>query len=239
MHAGSFHIRPSEPTHKNGLHFAHHLNHAFRGQIWLLLSPRATKTLAEAFTRPGHDLSYEHTLIAEHQGTIVGMASGYTADQHRRASDGPLKEAAGLSIVWIAVMSLLAWPLLRFLQTCEDGDFYVQFLAVDDAHRRKGIGSRLLRALEDKAIESASTRLALDVESHNAGARRLYERHGFAVSDQWPRSRLFRPTLLRMVKPLGPTTQTKTRIDTGPVDRPAGRPSTLASPAGRPDAETE
>jgi len=202
MDAESIRVRSAKPTVEDGLRFAHFAEMASKGQYRLLLGRRATEILATAFSKPNHDLSYEHTVFAECDGEVLGMTSGYTARQHRRASDKPLKQVAEHSALRMAVTFFVASPVLRFLHTYADGDFYVQFLAVDERHREKGIGSRLLRALEDRARDSASTRLVIDVVNRNVVARRLYRHYGFTPIDRWPRTRLVRPTLLRMVKPL-------------------------------------
>ena len=193
-------IRPAEPTYEDGLRFAHYLDVVSRGRFRILFGRRTTEILATAFDKPNHDLSHEHTVFAELDGDVVGMGSGYTASEHRRASDEPLMRAAGRSAFRIAFMFFLVSPVLRFFHTYADGDFYVLFLAVDEGHRGKGIGSGLLRALEDRARDGASTRLAIDVANRNAVARRLYEHYGFATIDRWPRTRLLRPNILRMVK---------------------------------------
>jgi ribosomal protein S18 acetylase RimI-like enzyme len=62
------------------------------------------------------------------------------------------------------------------------GSFYVRA-----AHRGQGVGDALMRA----ALEEAANRveqIALTVTASNAGAIRLYERHGFATIGKKPRS---------------------------------------------------
>ncbi len=57
----------------------------------------------------------------------------------------------------------------------------VNGLAVDPARQGEGIGARLLDAAIARARGRGKRRLVLRVLSTNTGARRLYERHGFAV----------------------------------------------------------
>lgn len=56
---------------------------------------------------------------------------------------------------------------------------HVTTFAVLPEHRRSGIGSRLLLALMDLAVELAASVATLEVRISNAEARHLYERFGF------------------------------------------------------------
>ncbi len=195
-------VRAANPTRSEGLIFARFVDMAAEGQFRLLLGRRVTEILSSAFLVPDHDLSYEHAMFAEIDGTVVGMASGYTEAEHRRSSDQPLKQASGRFALRLRVMLILASPILRFLHTYEEGDFYIQFLAVDKPHRGQGIGSALIHEMENRAHTSQSTHLAIDVAARNTVARRLYEHLGFAVIAQWPNLPRIRPNALRLTKPL-------------------------------------
>jgi ribosomal-protein-alanine N-acetyltransferase len=56
---------------------------------------------------------------------------------------------------------------------------HVTTFAVSPEHRRSGIGSRLLLALVDLAVELGANVATLEVRISNLDARRLYERFGF------------------------------------------------------------
>ena len=56
---------------------------------------------------------------------------------------------------------------------------HVTTFAVVPEHRGAGIGSRLLLALMDLAVELAASVVTLEVRISNTDARRLYERFGF------------------------------------------------------------
>ena len=200
-------IRPAEPTYDEGLRFAHYVGLASEGAFRYLLGRRVNEILAKAFVTPGHDMCYEHVLFAEADGQIVGMGSGYTSKQHSASRDDALKRAAGGSSLRMAIMFTLAAPIFRFMHTLAAGDFYVEFLAVDEGHRGKGIGSRLLSALEDRAQATGSTQFAIDVAGRNKIAQKVYERYGFETIDRWPRTRLVRPNILRMSKSVSTASQ--------------------------------
>ena len=81
---------------------------------------------------------------------------------------------------------------LQELENLALGSWYINVLACYPAARGQGIGSRLLRLAEEIAMSEGLGRLSVIVASDNAGARRLYDRHGFeevarkaCVKDSW------------------------------------------------------
>jgi ribosomal-protein-alanine acetyltransferase len=64
---------------------------------------------------------------------------------------------------------------------------HVTTFAVLPEHRHSGIGSRLLLALMDLAVELAASVATLEVRISNMDARRLYERFGFRPVGVRPR----------------------------------------------------
>jgi len=194
-------LREARPTLDEGRVFARYLDTAAEGFFRYLLGRCSSEIIAEVFKGPDNDYSYQNVVFAEHDNVIVGMASGYTAEQHRGFTDS-LKEAAGKSTLRMSIVSALFAPLLRFLSTYTEGDFYLQAIAVDESVRGRGVGTLLLDAIEDRAHASGSARLALDVSAKNGGARRLYERREMRVESGWPKLPLIPPVDLRMVKSL-------------------------------------
>lgn len=193
MSRGSILLRGAEPTIEEGLVFARYFDTAADGFMRFLLGRRAYPILAEAYVRPDNEYSFRHVVFAEDGGSIVGMAAGWTAEQRREFSDRPLQRTARL-----AVMRILLAPLFRILRTIPDGSFYLLALAVDDGMRGRGVGSSLIDHIEQRARQSGSSRLCLDVSAKNDGAQRLYERRGMVAESRWPKSRLVPPLLLRL-----------------------------------------
>jgi len=198
-------LRPAQATFAEGLVFARYLDEAAEGFFRFVLGRRAPDIIATAYTQPDHDLSYQHVTFAERDNLIVGMVSGYTAAQHHRSSLGPLRQAAGRSVLRMRIVTLLCAPVLRILDTIADDGFYVQAIAVDKEFRGQGLGSVLFDAIEARARATGSLHLALDVSAKNETARRFYDRRGLTIASQWPR-RLPLPglRLLRLTKPLCP-----------------------------------
>ena len=195
-------LRAAEPTFDEGLVFARYLDEAAEGFMEFMLGRRAPQIIAEAYTWPENEYSFQNAVFAEHDQSLVGMAAGFSAEEHHRFSDRPLKRAAGFPALRLRAMRLLCAPLLRILTTIPDGSFYLLAMAVDEEMRGQGVGSRLLDSVEARAHLCGSGQLCLDVSVKNESARRLYERRGFSVAARWPRPRLVPPLFVRMTRSL-------------------------------------
>jgi ribosomal protein S18 acetylase RimI-like enzyme len=128
----------------------------------------------ERAARPEANFSYRNAVLAQRAGQTVGMMLGY-----RLEAPTP-DETAGLGD--------LPEPLRPFaeLEARVPGSFYVNALAVFDAYRDSGIGTRLLQAAAGRATALGCPRLSLMVFSQNIGAVRLYERNGYRAIDARP-----------------------------------------------------
>jgi ribosomal protein S18 acetylase RimI-like enzyme len=83
------------------------------------------------------------------------------------------------------------------------GEFYPEFLIVDEALRGQGIGGVLMDAMEAKARQAAVDRLTLDVAAKNTAGQRFYERRGMMTRvPDWPKGRFGRRFVPRMTKGL-------------------------------------
>ena len=85
-----------------------------------------------------------------------------------------------------------ALPTVSYLVAAVDGvvvghavasaagdDAELQRIAVDPAHRRRGLAGELLAAVESRAAADGATRLLLEVREDNATAAAFYESRGF------------------------------------------------------------
>jgi len=195
-------LRSAEPTVGEGRVFARLLDEAQEGWFRAALGQAAGDLVAEAYLRPNNELSYTHVTFAEHDGRIVGMAAGYSAESHRSFANVLLENTTGWLRLRLRVVVRISRRVLRFIDTIPGGDFYVRALAVDTERRGEGIGTLLLVSLERSAQAAGSRRLALDVAAKNRQARRLYERVGMSPeteSRRWfglPNTNLIRMTKL-------------------------------------------
>jgi ribosomal protein S18 acetylase RimI-like enzyme len=187
MDKHSITLRAATPTFDDGLAFARYLDEAADGFFRFMLGRRVGHIIAIAFTQPDHDLSYQNVTFAVRDKVIVGMISGYTAEQHRRSSRQPLKRAAGRWNLRMRIVLVLCVPLMRIIDSIADGDFYLQAIAVDKEFHGEGVGSILMDYFEERARAIGATRISLDVSAKNEEARHFYERRGMIIESQWPK----------------------------------------------------
>jgi ribosomal protein S18 acetylase RimI-like enzyme len=201
MNLDSLLLRPAEPNLEEGLAYGHYLDDLAPGFRYTL-GRHAAETIAEAYLRPGHDLSYEHVTFAELDGLIVGAAAGYTTEQHRHSVGGGLAQAIHARSRPRHLRSAAIAKWLRYFGPESDAEFYVWLLAVSEEYRGHGVGSLLMDHLEERAREAGSSHFSLDADAKNHRARSFYERRGMSVASGWPRLPLVPWMVVRMSKAL-------------------------------------
>lgn len=60
---------------------------------------------------------------------------------------------------------------------------WVNYLAVEPAHRRQGLGRRMMQAVEDKLLSMGCPKLNLQVRTDNPSALKFYEHIGYKTDD--------------------------------------------------------
>lgn len=101
---------------------------------------------------------------------------------------GPVAGLTGYRIDVAAALGDLP-PLFRPLQELENLavlSWYVNVLAALPEARGRGLGTRLLGIADDIARHEGLGRLSIIVADENEGARRLYERQGYAEAARRP-----------------------------------------------------
>ena len=128
---------------------------------------------------------------AVHQQAVVALV-----DQYAQEAPGgrPLSTSAREALP----VELLAHPAAVVFLACNDDAVVgvavcfrlfstfagrpllnIHDIAVDRAHRGRGIGTRLLQAVEESARDSGCCKVTLEVRQDNPSAERLYRRFGF------------------------------------------------------------
>lgn len=93
--------------------------------------------------------------LRQHPTTLVMLAREYDS-------------YIGTAICFIGFSTFYARPLIN-----------IHDLTVLDEHRGKGVGRRLMRAVESEALAMGCCKVTLEVREDNEGARRLYNSEGF------------------------------------------------------------
>jgi ribosomal protein S18 acetylase RimI-like enzyme len=115
--------------------------------------------------------SYRNAVIVEDAGQRAGCLIGY------EISDRPEPIAGDLPEMFVP---------LQELENLAPGTWYVNVLAVLPAYRGRGLGAQLL-GLADRIARSLGKRgMSVIVSDANTGARRLYERCGYAARASRP-----------------------------------------------------
>jgi ribosomal protein S18 acetylase RimI-like enzyme len=83
--------------------------------------------------------------------------------------------AAGIAVCFLGFSTFAARPLVN-----------IHDLAVLPAHRGRGVGRSLLRAVEQKARALGCCKLTLEVQENNDRARKLYASEGFGQAVYQP-----------------------------------------------------
>jgi ribosomal protein S18 acetylase RimI-like enzyme len=118
--------------------------------------------------------SYRNAHVIEADGQVAGMLLGYRLPEPYEVGD-------------LSDLPEVVRPLVE-LEAQAPGSWYVNAVAVFDAFRGQGYGTRLMDLAERLARDSGAGELSLIVAEHNDGARRLYERLGYEVLARRPGS---------------------------------------------------
>jgi ribosomal protein S18 acetylase RimI-like enzyme len=137
--------------------------------------------LSALFRESGHFLSHQYSILAEAEGTIVGIAQEIPESDLSKATIQLVRVLA--SCFGLGAALRLAWRgfPLAFEGDAEAGELYVNTLAVAPAYRNRGIGRALLEDAERRAQELHISVCSLSVMLHNTNAFRFYKRAGYRV----------------------------------------------------------
>lgn len=154
-----------------------------------MFGPRAGDAVCffeRLFARPDAPFSYQAALVAVRGEEVVGLALAAPARVRRRNSWRMLyllPRHRGLG----ALLRLA--PVLRAFWSATapppPDSYYLSILSVRAGERGRGIGTLLLAAMDRRAIEAGCPAVCLHAELDNAGARRLYVRHGYQVTAEY------------------------------------------------------
>lgn len=118
----------------------------------------------ERAKRTSGGFSYTNALAADRNGQAIGMVLSYAITD--APTDNP-EDLPGPIAPFVALekLSVETW--------------FINALAVFGNEQNQGVGARLLLAVEDLARANGLSEMSIQVYRQNAGAVRLYERHGY------------------------------------------------------------
>jgi len=148
---------------------------------------RARRLLRTLYPRTGHTASWEVCHVAEAGGRVVGVLAAFPSDE----GDALARRFVRLTLLHSAPWRIPA--LMRHLRATAAVAphpparvLYVDALATDAGHRRRGVARALLAQAERMAAAAGLEAVALDTGIENRAARSLYERTGFNPSSLRP-----------------------------------------------------
>jgi len=184
------------------------------------------QVIGEAFADIyGPVLDHDAVLIAAVAAVFPSDVSCYVGEGAGGVRGTGFLALSGLQTGWGLVEEQTIWRLLRERQSvaralrsrlllalpsapnrADRTTGYISSLAVRPAWQGQGLGTALLRSLEDAAGRTGKARVGLYVADTNTRARQLYERHGFHVA-RVERAHFTRPiwgfrAMVYMTKPL-------------------------------------
>ena len=139
------------------------------------ISPSTLHTMLEkAMLQEDFRYSLTNTLVYIEHGTVAGAIFGYHGHLEPKIDDPfyQLYEAYDIP------------SSIRLYEDSETqaGEWYIDILSVHENHRRKGIGMKLLQAIEDLAKQQGASVIALNCEEINDKAYQLYQKLGYTTT---------------------------------------------------------
>jgi GNAT superfamily N-acetyltransferase len=144
---------------------------------------RARAAIAQLWRMPGHSASFEHALVAESAGRLVGVMIGFPARDRYRLHLALLRK--GLLFVSARRRPLLVAALLHLIAATPRPPrraYYVGTIAVARHSRRRDVASTLGYHAELLAQQGGFPVIVAHTGSRHGPARRALERYGLRAT---------------------------------------------------------
>jgi len=162
----------------------------------------ALRLLRRAFHEEGNNTSKGVVTVAELGGRVVGVLAAFPVEENARRAGAfmrltlrtipPWRWPGALWVYWAGARATPAPPMSAL---------YIDALATDPAHRRRGVASALLEEAEHQAHAAGLRAVALDTSLGNKAARALYLGAGYQEVAFRPPGRTL-PGFVALVKEL-------------------------------------
>jgi ribosomal protein S18 acetylase RimI-like enzyme len=182
-------LRSARPTTSDSDSFASLYQMATFNMMQGYLGVHAYRILAQIFPLPRHEHSYDLTTFAIEDGVPVGLLTGYTTTTHEEVGLRTMMLYARFGFLGLlrgVPMILRMRPLSAVTGKMPPNAYYIKAMAVDPAHRRKGIAAQLMTHADELARQAGCTQMVLDVRTMNEGAIAFYEACGYRKTAQTP-----------------------------------------------------
>jgi ribosomal protein S18 acetylase RimI-like enzyme len=147
--------------------------------------PRARAAIAQLWRMPGHSASFEHALVAESAGRLVGVMIGFPARDRYRLHLALLRK--GLRFVSARRRPLLVAALPHLIAATPRPPrraYYVGTIAVARHARRRDVASTLGYHAELLAQQHGFPVIVAHTGSRHGPARRALERYGLRATKE-------------------------------------------------------
>lgn len=134
--------------------------------------------------------------IAEMSRELIESGLGWSWTPSRLARE--IHEKNSNVIVTNEGNDVIGFAVMRYL----DEETRLNLFGVDPNHRRKGVGSRMIKWLEKTALVNGSGVVYLETRLKNRGAREFYKSLGYKVIQRIPGYYKGRETAVRMAHDL-------------------------------------
>lgn len=132
---------------------------------------QAEETVLYLFSLGGNHLSYQNALAYETEQEIAGLAIYYDGSEELQLFASAAKQ----------IRRLRPDSTLMLSREAKDDELCISILSVNPHFARRGIGSALLKAVEEEGHRILAPKLSLNVSIENEAALRLYKRLGYVI----------------------------------------------------------
>ena len=126
------------------------------------------------YRNPEGDYSWRNCTIVEKDGKVAGMLLAFAMPKAtpRDPAQRPTRDDANV--------------FAPYMYLEEPDSWYICGVAFYPEHRGQGLGTKLMRVVNDQARQNGFKTLSLVAFTQNEGSVRLYKRLGYEVVDQAP-----------------------------------------------------
>jgi ribosomal protein S18 acetylase RimI-like enzyme len=189
---GGLRLRPAQPDDADAVARLIHATAEAMYERFAGDRDSSIRVLRAGFRRRGTGASSDVVTVAEVGGAVAGAMAAFPATELDRRARRFMRVLLSCTPPWTWRETFRLYRLgAEVAPPPPPASFYVDSLATDPRHRRRGVARALLGEAERRAREEGLPCVALETAIDNDDARALYEAVGFeAVDKRLPRDGL-------------------------------------------------